>query len=775
MAASKPAGSRKRPRGATRKSDAAAGSALEHFVAVAAATAATCIMFWTLPHLIAPRAGWSPLLPPLVWALASAGFAIGAAAVGPFTDRLTPRPFVGGLFLAASLAIIASLMLHRSGPVAHAGSSGAAFLIADAAALALAPGIALGAAATALTRLLLTQAKSLHRGAARLVAAVAVGVTAGWALCELVLRATTPHTVAVETAAGILAAPGLWHLTALLISTEPNARKGASGPRELPAKERKLLKAETPGGTRVALGTVCCVSAGAAALLTAFAALAQQTVPLTVFDAGAIVTAAAMGFAIGAALGARGAAGPSPRGATSRALTWTVGCTLVAAALHHVLLETDPFGGTLPDTVRTPVYLLAVFALPALALGAAIPPLLRWTFSVQGPLGGLIGSVLAAVATGALAGGVTATLLLPGWLGPIGVLGLTLLAIGVGAWWFAPNSPLAIAAVIAGGAGCLLMTWDGPPLRDVAELLRLREQRPAGLVGEAHGRDARARILDDPIHPGVQRLLVNTVQQDVVYLPDPTRLLTPRDIVTNGALAEWRPEPAPVHAVAIGDVSVGLAQRIVTRRPGSDVTVVGIDPAVRRVASIAWERTDRPEIRALQVDPRVHFTMTTKDGATTPYDLALHAMPRIGPAQMHLVTREFVERAAAGLAEDGLYIVSIADRLPDARRLAALAATLQSAFDHVVVLATAPRDAPRREPFVLAASKRPINGVAVIQRLRAAYAGFDGALLLPEEVDALLERTGARPFTDEWAPVRLYEAMPALPELSFERMLPGIE
>lgn len=744
-------------------------------MAVAAAAAAACVMFWTLPHLIAPRAGWSPLLSPLVWTVACTGFAVGAAVVGPFTDRLTPRPLAGGLFLAAGLATIASLMLHRLGPVAHAGPSGVAFLIADAAALTLAPGVALGAAATALTRMLVAQARSVHRGAVRQVAAVAVGVTAGWALCELVLRATTPHTVAVETAAALLAAPGLWHLTALLISADPDARRGASGPHDLPAKERKLLKAEAPGGIRVALGTVCCVSAGAAALLTALGALARQTVPLTVFDAGAIVTAAAMGFAIGAALGARGAAGPSPRGATSRALTWTVGCMLVTTALHHLLLETDPLGGTLPDMVRTPVYLLAVFALPALALGAAVPPLLRWTFSVQGPLGGVIGSVLAAVATGALAGGLAATLLLPGWLGPIGVLGLTALTIGVGAWWFAPNSPLAVAAVIAGGAGCLLMAWDGPPLRDVAELLRLREQRPAELVGEAHGRDARAQILDDPVHAGVQRLLVNAVQQDVVYVPDPTRLLTPRDIVTNGALAEWRPEPAPVRAVAIGDVSVGLAQRIVTRRPGSEVIVIGIDPAVRRVASLAWETTDRPEIRADGVDPRVHLAERTADGATAPYDLALHAMPRVGSAQMHLVTKEFMERVAAGLAEDGLYVVSAADRLPDARRLAALAATLRSVFDHVAVLATAPRDAPRREPFVLAASRRPINGVAVIQRLRAEYAGFDGALLPTEEVDALLERTGARPFTDEWAPVRLYEAMPALPGLPFEGMLPGIE
>jgi spermidine synthase len=117
----------------------------------------------------------------------------------------------------------------------------------------------------------------------------------------------------------------------------------------------------------------------------------------------------------------------------------------------------------------------------------------------------------------------------------------------------------------------------------------------------------------------------------------------------------------------------------------------------------------------------------------------------------HLTTLEFNERIAAHLAPGGLYLVNMIDRWAVGKLLSAYVSTLRKTFRHVHVFCTERSGVKdTRETFVLAASMTAMS----FDELQPGHAdSFEGALVPEKNISALIDRTGGRILTDDYAPV----------------------
>ena len=116
----------------------------------------------------------------------------------------------------------------------------------------------------------------------------------------------------------------------------------------------------------------------------------------------------------------------------------------------------------------------------------------------------------------------------------------------------------------------------------------------------------------------------------------------------------------------------------------------------------------------------------------------------------HLTTREFVTELARVLRDGGILAQNVID-LPPLDFLRAELATMRDVFEHVAVIAPAPRLAgDEGGNFIVVASDRPLP-LDAIERANAARGDDDQVLGDPAAVDEFIG--GADVLTDEHAPV----------------------
>ena len=99
---------------------------------------------------------------------------------------------------------------------------------------------------------------------------------------------------------------------------------------------------------------------------------------------------------------------------------------------------------------------------------------------------------------------------------------------------------------------------------------------------------------------------------------------------------------------------------------------------------------------------------------------------------------------------DGVYLLNVVDVFELGHSLAAQIRTLREVFPFVTMRSVGPRQDGRRDTFLIVAAGRPVDvGQPVL----------DNGIALPvvrytqQELDALIERTGAPILTDEYAPI----------------------
>jgi hypothetical protein len=188
-------------------------------------------------------------------------------------------------------------------------------------------------------------------------------------------------------------------------------------------------------------------------------------------------------------------------------------------------------------------------------------------------------------------------------------------------------------------------------------------------------------LVPDPDEPDAWTLVVNGMPQSHVNLADP--MMIAFDYVRRTLrIVELLFPDGPLHILHLGGGGLSIPRCLSLVRPGSEQTVVEIDPLLAEVVAHHLPLHPHSGVHVTISDARDALARTAPEA----YDLIIADIFTGSAVPRHVTTPEFVELGHAALASDGVYVANVIDGRPlsFARRLAG---AVRDAYGDSVVLA----------------------------------------------------------------------------------------
>jgi tetratricopeptide (TPR) repeat protein/MFS family permease len=399
-------------------------------------------------------------------------------------------------------------------------------------------------------------------------------------------------------------------------------------------------------------------------------------------------------------------------------------------------------------------HVILVFLLPSMLLGMISPVVAKMALDKGLPQGRTVGDIYAWGAAGSIAGTFAAGFYLIPAIGTIplvwmigGVLALLAIICRVRLW----------AAYIWLAAFVLIFTIAAAPMQwcqTTGRFLMLREPVDPKVIYKDESQycyiavkqlsvvpDRRIFMQDTLLHSTIIMGAINDLQYDyeVIYA-GLTHLMS---VDMGGKLS----------VMFIGGGGYVFPRYIENNWPGSIIDVVEIDPRVTRAAIAAFGLEPNSPINTITMDARNYvdgLLEKKRNGGQTPkYDFIYEDAFNDYSVPYQLVTREFNDKIAGLLTDNGIYMINMIDTYNSGLFLGALINTLQKTFPHVYVTTNSATHYPSvRETFVVAASKKPIDIEAVDNAMRLKLWHPNEA-----EMNYLVSKSRGIVLTDDYVPV----------------------
>lgn len=384
------------------------------------------------------------------------------------------------------------------------------------------------------------------------------------------------------------------------------------------------------------------------------------------------------------------------------------------------------------------------FFLPAAALSAVTPLIVKLRLQSLAETGEVVGSFSAVGTAGALVGTfLTGFVLLATVPTRPVVLGLGVLLVATGLLLTARRRELAIrAAAAAGLIGLLLVVVEGPCQWETAY--------------------SCAAVVTDEDNAGGRILKLDQLSHSYVDLDDPTYLEF-RYINDFVAVVEAQAPDGPLNTLSVGGGGFTMPRYFAATRPGSDNVVYEIDDALvdigRSELGLDPDGFDPSTISIVTEDARIALQRLLHDGVGSSeagpatgsaFDVVIGDAFSSTAVPWHLTTVEFISDLKAAMAPQGVYVMNVID-FGDRDFIRAEVVTVQEVFSEVAVLAPS---AYFNEPntggnFVVVASDAAIDRAAI----EAGLAQRDSTSIVLDGAELDQWVGDARTLTDDFAPV----------------------
>ena len=216
------------------------------------------------------------------------------------------------------------------------------------------------------------------------------------------------------------------------------------------------------------------------------------------------------------------------------------------------------------------------------------------------------------------------------------------------------------------------------------------------------------------------------------------------------------PAPAPVRLLLLGGGGYVFPNYLARTRPGSEITVVEIDPGVTRAAIEAFGFPADAPVEIHHMDARNYVADAVRRNADTPgaiprFDLVVCDSVSDYSVPFQLTTREFIADVKTLLKPGGLYVMNLIDAYRPGAFMNAVAQTFASIFPwRGAVSVTTDPDA--RNTTVFVGAEAPLDLENVLTWMRPGTA-FEGLPFTDAQFADLAARNGECVLTDDWAPV----------------------
>ncbi|CAN5801079.1 hypothetical protein BH24CHL6_BH24CHL6_16600 [soil metagenome] len=435
------------------------------------------------------------------------------------------------------------------------------------------------------------------------------------------------------------------------------------------------------------------------------------------------------GIALGTWLGGRAADDFAPRRLLGPLLVWGGAMALVSVPLITWVGEMALGAG--PDAIVL-LSLVGFFA-PAAVLSAVAPTVVKLQLADLRVTGSVVGQLSALGTAGAIVGTfLTGFVLIAAFPSrPLVVaVGAAIVGAGLLFWtrlgWRRDASAvsLAVAVALSGGLGTLL------------------------LPGSCQWESAYycVRIEADPGRTNGRTLWLDQLRHSYVDLADPAYLEFDYARLFVDTLDTLAAPGEPLTVLHIGGGGFTLPRYLRAARPGTQSTVLELDPLLIELARRELGLRPGPDIRIEAGDAR----LTLRGESSGRYDAVLGDAFGGLAVPWHLTTREFVSEVRRVLRPGGIYTLNLID-YPPADFARAELATLREAFEHVAFLSTPTLTGGwAGGTFVMIASDEPIDS----QRLASVLAERNWRQEVVGEQRAVDEFVaGAQVLRDDFAPV----------------------
>jgi tetratricopeptide (TPR) repeat protein/MFS family permease len=461
-----------------------------------------------------------------------------------------------------------------------------------------------------------------------------------------------------------------------------------------------------------------------------------------------------MGITIGNYIGGRIA----DRFSARKSLSVLFGFSSVACVL--VVLLNNLVGGWIwlwefswPVHIFTHVAI--VFLLPSVLLGTISPVVAKMALDLGLPTGRTVGDIYACGAAGSIAGTFFAGFFLIEAMGTVAIIwtiGAILLLMGIIYWakfWVLYIWAAIFVALMA--MGMAPAKWT----QKVGATVALRQKLNPKVIYEdetAYCYVGVQQISDDAEHLSFKQdklkhseiIIGNILDLQYFY----TRVFSAVTKKVSGGKDK-------LTTMTIGGGGYVFPRYIEKVWPGSHVDVVEIDPGVTKAAMQAFGLSRDTTINTISMDGRNYVDdlvrKRSRGDKIVRYDFIYEDAINDYSVPFQLVTKEFNDKIAEILTDNGAYIVNLIDIFDSGLFLGAVVNTLQMSFPYVNVIGEPELLPSDRSTFVIVASKQKLD----LEKLTDPYSLEPLELwhLNKSDIAQLKISCGNIILTDNYAPV----------------------
>lgn len=394
-----------------------------------------------------------------------------------------------------------------------------------------------------------------------------------------------------------------------------------------------------------------------------------------------------------------------------------------------------------------------VFLVPSTLLGTISPVVAKMALDRGLPTGRTVGDIYAWGAAGSIAGTFLTGFYLIAAMGTIAIIwsvGAVLLLMAILYWtrlWLLYLWAAIFTALVT--MGMAPANWA----KDLGASIALREKPKPNIIYEDESQycyiavqrisdevDKRTFMQDKLVHSQIIMEDINNLQYFYTHIY----------AAITRALSQNKDS---ISVMVIGGGGYVYPRYIEKNWPGSRIDVAEIDPGVTKAAMQAFGLQRDTTINTFTMDARNYvdeLLEKQRNGDEIPrYDFIYEDAINDYSVPSQLVTKEFNDKIAQILKENGVYMVNLLDTYDDGQFLGSMVNTLQQTFPNVYVLSeTWPSST--RNTFVTVAAKHEIN----IEKLIGRYTqDLDIRYYDNSDINTVIQKSGGIILTDDYVPV----------------------
>jgi len=518
--------------------------------------------------------------------------------------------------------------------------------------------------------------------------------------------------------------------------------------------EKDQIKAKNPAGASlIAPAATVFISSLCIMVLELVAArLIARHLGSSLYTWTAVIGIVLAGISLGNALGGQIA----DRCPARRALA--VLFTIASAACVFTVVLNNLVGGLmwlweLSWPARTFTHVFLVFMLPSTILGAISPIVAKMALDRGLPTGKTVGTIYAWGAIGSIAGTFAAGFYLIGVMGTtmiIWVIGGVLLLMGI--LYSTRLWPFCVWAVVFLWA----MTMGMAPIkwcRTAGAALALRERPDPQIVYQDETAYYYVAVKQISKDPDKRDFFEDKLTHSRILMGDIANLQYSYTEIYAAITHGLSAAKDKLSVMVIGGGGYVWPRYIEHAWPGSSIDVVEIDPGVTRAAIKAFGLEPNTPIRTFNMDARNYVDQLLRQqraGTGRLYDFVYGDAFNDYSVPFQLLTKEFNDKIAAILTDDGVYMLTLIDIYELAEYIGVVVNTLQQTFADVHIVTEFGQPKWGRNTFVVVAAKRELDIAKIVSSRKTTNELWR---LNESDMEYIKAKSAGVVLTDDYAPV----------------------